>query len=265
MQSKLEDLVMCERRTYKNPPIEEALCEFRFQPNQDWDLTIPGKLHVKLADEYSGKPREQKVMDFTLKAQQGQPPHWGYGEGLAKVQFTTRNGKRMVAIGRDVLSVHMLRPYQDSQNCHASGWDEFHPRLEKALKAYWEVVQPLGVCRVGVRYINKIVIPGSEVNVMNYLKCALPIVHGLPNHLNNFMTRVEYSYADDVRLVLSQGTVQAPPNQAGLLLDIDLIWETQNSISLQSALEKASDLRDREREAFENLITDKARKLFDAD
>jgi len=33
------------REPYKNPPIEEALLELQFVPGQEWDLTIPGKLH----------------------------------------------------------------------------------------------------------------------------------------------------------------------------------------------------------------------------
>ena len=37
------------RRRYRNPPIEEALCEFYFDPSEEWDLTIPGKLHTSLA------------------------------------------------------------------------------------------------------------------------------------------------------------------------------------------------------------------------
>jgi hypothetical protein len=42
---------------YKNAPIEEALCEFRFAPEQgnpEWDLTLPGRLQVQEAlREYS--------------------------------------------------------------------------------------------------------------------------------------------------------------------------------------------------------------------
>jgi len=37
-----------ERCKYRNPPIEEALCEFRFVPSQDWDPTVPGRFHKKI-------------------------------------------------------------------------------------------------------------------------------------------------------------------------------------------------------------------------
>ncbi len=256
---------MHQHRRYKNPPIEEALCEFRFKPGQDWDFTIPGKLQTEFGDEYTGKPRDQRVVEVELKAQGGRPPNLQYNEALASVQLVTKAGKRMVGVGPDVLSVHMLRPYQDPDKAEESGWAEFHPRIETALNAYWKVAAPDGVTRIGIRYINKIVIPQKTVEVSSYLTCALPEVSGLPDSRKNFMSRVEYAYSDDVRLVVSQGSIEAPSDHVGFLLDLDVIWEGATPLARDKALAKASDLRTRERAAFETVITDKTRELFDAD
>ena len=257
---------MAQRRRYKNPPIEEALCEFRFEPSQEWDLTIPGRLHVQLSKDYSGKPQQQKFVDVSLDAQKGKPPKLSYGEGLAKVQLFTEDGKRIIAVGQDVLSIHMLRPYQDPQRPDHSGWDEFQDRIKQALDVYWNEVQPKGVLWVSIRYINKIVIPKEEVMVASYLKCALPEVKGLPDHHNSFFSRVGYVYDDEVQLVLSQRSIDSPPpNQVEFLLDIDVIWANTEPVKKDEALAKAVDLRNREREAFEAVITNKARELFDAD
>lgn len=256
---------MATRHQYKNPPIQEALCEFRFKPNQEWDLTIPGRLHVKLSDEYSGKPQEQKSVDVSLDAQQGKPAKVSYSEGLAKVQLFTGDRRRIVAVGQDVLSIHMLRPYQDSNQPDNSGWDEFQERIKKALDVYWEEVQPKGVLRIGIRYINKIVIPEERVGVENYLKCALPSVEGFPIRLSNFLSRVNYVYDDGVQLVLSQQSLDKHTKHVEFLLDLDVIWENKEPIGKDEALTKATDLRDRERVAFEAVITNKARELFDAE
>ena len=256
---------MSKRRRYKNPPIEEALCEFRFEPGKEWDLTIPGKLQTELGKEYSGKPRQGRVVEVELDAQKGDSPNLRYREGFAKVQLVTEDDKRMVGVGQDVLSIHMLRPYQNPSNPEASGWDEFKPRILTALGAYKKVSEPVGVRRIGIRYINKIVVPGKRVKVEEYLKCALPVVSGLPDRLNNFMSRVDYAYEDGVNFVLSQGLTSAPTDHIGFLLDLDVIWESPESIPLEEALEKTEDLRVREREAFETVITDKARELFDAE
>lgn len=251
-----------ERRWYKNPPIEEALVEFRFEPSQEWDLTMPGRLHGELREAYPGKPRQQNVVQASLVAQQGQAPNFEVREGLGKVQLVTDDASRLVAIGPDVLSVHMLRPYQQGEE--GSGWGEFRPRIIQALSAYWGVAEPSGVQRVGLRYINKVVVPESSVEVARYLKAAPPSVEGLPEQLGGFVGRVEYVYPDDVRLVVSHATVDAPEGHVAFLMDIDLIWQSNGVVDKDAALSIADDLRARERDVFEALITDDARSLFDA-
>lgn len=42
---------MRQPRRYSNPPIEEAVCEFRFLPAEEWDLTMPGRLQSEIGDE----------------------------------------------------------------------------------------------------------------------------------------------------------------------------------------------------------------------
>lgn len=252
---------MRQYRRYNNPPIEEALCEFRFKSGQDWDPTIPGKLHAELSEEYSGKPQEQRAMGVEWNAQERQ---LSYNEGLAKIQLVTEDGKRMVGFGPDVLTVHMLRPYHRQHLLDNSGWGEFKQRIRGALEAYWSVMRPNGVLRVGVRYINKILISQRVVSIGDYIKCALPQVDGLPANPINSISRSEYLYSDDIRLILSQGSIDTPQDQFGYLLDIDVIWESQDLASRDDAMAKSGDLRSREREIFESVITNKARELFDA-
>ena len=258
---------MHQHHRYKNPPIEEALCEFRFKPGRDWDFTIPGKLQTELGDEYTGKPQQQTVFEVGLETQEGRPPNFQYKEGVVRVKLVTKGGNRMVGIGPDVLSVHMLRPYQDPDKAEEGGWVEFRPRIETALGAYWKVAEPMSVCRIGMRYINKIIVPQKIVKVSNYLTCALPEVSGLPDSLSlkHFMSRVEYAYQDGVHLVVSQGLIEAPSDHVGFLLDLDVIWEGATPLVCDEALKKASELRTLERVAFETVITDKTRELFDAD
>ena len=255
---------MEQRRRYKNPPIEEALCEFRFSPGQEWDLTLPGKLHTEIKEGYPGKPRQQNVVEAAVQTTAGKPPNFVFREGLAKVQLVNDGGTRMVAIGKDVLSVHMLRPYQDTEDPKKGGWEEFEPRIKAAMEAYWRVAEPVGVLRIGMRYINKVMVPAGKVSVEDYFKCGPPQVKELPEDMNGFVSRVEYAYDDAVKLLLTHASIEAPENHVGFLLDLDVIWETPDAITKYDALEKAGDLRARERVAFEAVITDRARELFDA-
>lgn len=255
---------MMSRRQYSNPPIEEAVCEFHFHPNQEWNFTVPGRLHAELGDEYAGEPQEQKGVEVVLEAQKDGPSTLKYGEGLARVQLVTKDGKRRIGVGQNVLSIHMLRPYNNPSDSGFGGWDEFQPRIEKAFDAYWKITQPKGVRRIGIRYINKIVIPQTVARIENYLKCALPDVNGLPDQVNNFMSRVDYAYEDGVHLVLSQGSINALADHIEFLLDLEVIWENPEPIAKDDALKVVNDLRNRERDAFETVITEKTRNLFHA-
>lgn len=254
---------MTQGRRYKNPPIEEALCEFRFKSGQDWDFTIPGKLQVQLKEDYSGKPRDQKALEIGLDMQAGNPANLRYNEGLARVQLMSEDGKRIVGVGPNTLSVHMLKPYQ-SLDSERSGWEDFKSRISTALDAYWDVTKPDGICRIGIRYINKITIPEKNPNIKEYLKSALPKIDGLPEKSTKFVSRIEYTYSDEMYLVVLQGLAGSHENHVEVLLDLDMVSDTSESINRDKALALTDKLRDYERKAFEAIITDKTRELFNA-
>jgi uncharacterized protein (TIGR04255 family) len=247
------------KRRYKNPPIEEALVEVRFAPSEEWDLTIPGKLHEHrdIKKEYQGKPRTQKLVEAALQAGPGQPSNLAVREGVGRIQLLNEAGNRLISLGPGVLSVNVLRPYD--------GWERFRPRIERALRAYNEVAASKGVTRLGVRYINKIVLPEKEVDLGIYFKCGPPIAPELPSKMAGFMSRVEFLYDDGVRLLLTQASIDAPEEQSAFLLDLDLIWESTNARSLDAMMAVIDDLHEREGAAFEAIITDAARRVFDAD
>ena len=256
---------MSARHHYRNPPVEEALCEFRFEPGRDWNLTIPGRLQSVLGSAYSGKLREQKAIEVDLGVRDGLLPGLQYRQGLTKVQLVTTDGKRLVGVGKDSLSIHMLRPYRHQCDEGRGGWEEFKPRIFEALDAYWQVAEPKGVNRVGVRYINKLVIPHGSVELEDYLVCGLPRTVALPETVSSFVSRVEYAFPDTVRLVLTLGTVPASREEVQqFLLDLDVIRESTEPLDQRQEFSAVEELHARERKVFESVITDEARRLFDA-
>lgn len=250
-------------RRYKYPPIEEALCEFRFVPDSDWDLTIPGKLQIELGEEFSGMPREQRALKFGLQMEEGKLSSLHHDDGLLKVQLVTTDGKRIIGVGPHIISVHMLRPYQLSSKSESGGWDEFRSRISIALDAYRKVADVKSVVRVGVRYINKIFIPDTNVKIEEYLKCVNPELEGLPETYRNFFGRIDYVYEDKVQLNLSYGLLDSCSPSVECLLDLDAFWQNGTSIDCEESISIADDLHERISVAFETIVTDKARRLFD--
>ena len=256
---------MPQQRRYKNPPIIEALCEFRFEGATSWDDSSAARVKELLGSGYEGGLREQRVARIEVKSLDGERPNLNFSDGLERIQIASDDRMRIVAVGPELLSVHMLRPYHSSEVEDSSGWIEFRQRISKALESYWVVVEPAGVVHIGMRYINKLVVSRSQVNVEDYLLFATQDVPNLPLLVRNFFNRVEREYDDGVRLILSQSSTDAPQGSVGFLLDLDVIWDSADSIDCVCTMSRVEDLREREREAFEAVITEKARELFDAD
>ncbi|MCY4171774.1 MAG: TIGR04255 family protein [Bacteroidetes bacterium] len=118
---------------YRNPPIIEAICEFHFAPSSGWDPTLLGKLHAKLKGDYIGRPRRWESIDFGVKIQGDASPKFQVGEGPEEIQLITKNEKRIIGVGPDVLSIHMLSPYLDPAYSDGTGWTEFQSRIKEAL------------------------------------------------------------------------------------------------------------------------------------
>lgn len=246
------------RRSYRNPPVEEALVEFRFVPGPGWDPTLPGKLHQHAAIKsgYAGKPRTQKIVEAALETGRYQPSQMTLRESFSRVQLVNENGTRLISLGPDVLSINVLRPYK--------GWIEFRQRIATALQAYAEVAEPGGVSRVGVRYINKIIPPAQEIELKTWFRCGPPTVPELPGKIAGFMSRVEFLYPDAVKLLLTQASIDAPEGPPAFLLDLDVLWESGETRSPDAIMAVVDDLHARVGSAFEALITDAAREIFDA-
>jgi uncharacterized protein (TIGR04255 family) len=113
------------------------------------------------------------------------------------VQLVAEKGTRLVGIGEDQLTVHMLRPY--------SKWEDFRPRIVQAIEAYRDTVNPEGVNRIGLRYINRIAVPEENPELGDYFTIPpkFPAVEPATKVLA-FFNRKEVEYIDKpIRIVVT--------------------------------------------------------------
>jgi len=94
-------------RKYSNPPLEEVLCEFRFRPLDQWDLTIPGLIYQELGPRKYPN-REQVRLPATSTISAGPTSVRQETRLVDRVRFLTEDRKTIVQIGSDLLSVHRL-------------------------------------------------------------------------------------------------------------------------------------------------------------
>lgn len=246
---------------YRNPPILEAVCEIGFAPTDDeWNISYPWLFYEKVKGVYTGAPKEQKLVRLEP------PPTGGLGKEASpftvveqsKTLFPLADDTGLVAVGPNVLSVHVKPPYP--------GWGIFRGRIADALKEYINIANSNGVRKIGLRYINQVTIPEPQPDTAKYF--SVPPSNVLPDELtiDNFLSRNEYLYQDEpIRVVLNFARTESPTKASAFLLDIDLVWEwPAEPLPIESVMNKIDELRRRERVIFERLITDQSRELFDA-
>lgn len=249
-------------RKYKRAPIVEALCAFNFDPISEWNFTVPGKLLSVIKEEYAGEPRNIAIQTIVSPVGGAQISNVGFQNEI-RVQIPNPDNTRIVVVGKDTISLSVLQPYE--------GWEQFKPRIERVLSAYYKINPPKGVVRIGLRYINKISVPEARANASEYFNVVSELqtsenINKTAFHLNNFMHRSEYIIDSDAKVVVTNAGLLTPnPDKSEYILDIDTIWDKTPIEELGGVMEVVEMLHALEGGIFEGMITNKARSVFDGD
>ncbi len=243
------------QRNYQKPPVVEALCEIYFRGSM-WDDTIPGIFYEKVKQAFPKKQqREVQQAQITLERETATAgvqrlPSW--------IQFVSERGDRVIQIAENLLVVNQLRPYH-----HFSEWELV---VYNALELYKEIAEPQKVDRCGIRYINRIEIPGTQVAMEDYFMIYPQLPESLGKTHGPFLVRVEIPQTEQAHVVLiTFGTStprQSMDKKQVFLLDLYDIFTPDTSsdgIELRREIQRA---HDNVVMAFEDSITDQLRKLF---
>jgi uncharacterized protein (TIGR04255 family) len=254
---------------YKNPPVQEAVCEFHFAPlkgDPEWDLTLPGKLQLdpRLA-EYSGPSRQQTMQSIVAGGPKGEPA-FNLQSSLFRIHLPTQDDRALLSLGHNTLGVVVLRPYE--------GWENFRPRIMNALEVFCSKSGLTIVNRIGVRYINRIVTPVPDASTaskfMTGLRTHIEAVEAdgktkRTSRLTALNSRQEFVTSDNIKVLVTHATLDPQTTgTAEYLLDIDIAWDRQPLTGENEMVPMVDKLHEIEGAVFESLITEEARKLFNA-
>lgn len=242
-------------RTYPNPPIQEALVEFKFADDGRWNWTYPGRYWELVREEYDGSPRSEQTIAVNAQ-QRARAVSTRAIAGVGRVFLTRSTDAGLLGLAPDSCSVHVLRPYP--------GWSEFRPRVERALEAYEQLDAEILISRIAVRYVNRIVIPGDQLNLAEWFTSSPTLPEGVSQSMTALMSRVETGYEDGARLAITLATVQhEKPGEHAFLLDLDLSFVPESPVPISTGVyDIVESLHEREGSAFEAMITDATRELF---
>lgn len=155
-----------ENRPIPSAPIIEAVV--------DIDCDLPNgvghqALHLAAGDALRArypKFRQQLIQQHVFKQEGNQPPEMQVNQGPGAMQFLTEDEKQLVQFRPNGFSFNRLAPY--------TSLDDYFPEIEATWKTFFELAQPVVIRKIGIRMINRILLPmdGGRVELGRYL--AMP-------------------------------------------------------------------------------------------
>jgi uncharacterized protein (TIGR04255 family) len=243
-----------QRRTYKNDPIVEALCEVRYLPGtKPWQPLMPAEIYNRTKDSYDGDARQVAGIE---------QPNGPFGPGVfgeTRLQLGNKPRTRLMSIAPQLFSAHALKPYEP-------GWTDFKPQILRSRAAFEEVTGCTHIVRIGLRYINRVELP-VDGKLDDYFSALVYRSEYLPDQFRSFIDRREYVCEEpDSIMIVTVATVESTnPAITAVVLDVDAVWQRPQKPLPAGEFEQVLDnLRQIERDAFEGYITDKLRERFNA-
>ena len=240
---------------YTKSPIIEAVCEFQFTPETEWDATIPGLIYPAIKDKFP-KKEERIIQNFEI-------PHQSSTKAEIKMQqsaravFLTNDKKTQIQIAPRLLAVNRLKPY--------TTWANFELYIEEALSNLTSNVIIDGIQRIGLRYINQIEIPSSDTELSKYFEFRPELGPRLSTTpMMEFIIGCVQPYSDGRDRCRTQLRSALPtnPDNAAFILDMDYYLAKPRTVAVDQALEWVNDAHQNVENIFENCIKEPLRDVF---
>lgn len=233
------------RRKYTNPPIKEAICEFRFSQSSQWDPTIPGLIFEKLKDQFPIKETGKDIETEILFNNDNIQPKVRLHE---RAIFKNNEGNMLIQVGVNHLAINHLVPY--------SSWEMYLNVIDKALTAYKETVETTFIDRIELRYINEIAVIQEQFRLEEYFDLYPHVGFQLENGYNSFIVGIQAEYGDDIQ------KIQMTNNQSNIILDTTYFSGKPKTVPFEEVLQWLDKAHKKNNKAFEGSIKQELRNYF---
>lgn len=236
---------------YSQPPIEEAIIDIRVAKNEG--------LKVEDLAENPDEDIFDDVSELNLQTIETSASPKSFQSRTEKecVGYCFKAKDWVLQFRLDGLTITRLKPYCD--------WENFQPFAEKLWKQYVRKNKNVTVSQIGIRYINRLILPIDKFELENYLR-TMPVLSGdLPDRkLSNFFMQLQLPQNDLKGIaILNIGTSQPlSPTEITIILDIDVIRPNLEVKTDDEIWDIVETLHKREKKIFESSITNKLRHQF---
>jgi uncharacterized protein (TIGR04255 family) len=247
---------MLTPRVFRNPPITEAVIEFKVKVSPEFSPAQFQECRRKLGDEYT-----ETIEIFEFNGQ----PATKLGETLSNTSrriigygFKSQDKLNIMQFRRDGFAHNRLKPY--------TSWSKVFAEALRGWDVYRSIALPELITRVGARYVNHVTVPHGD-DVADYFVGIPKLPEDALADPNGFLVRF---VANDQRTDLKANitlALQAALDQKSVdvFLDIDVYSQRQYEPETAMARVEADFERIREfkNRIFFSYITERAAKLFE--
>ena len=239
---------------YKNPSIIEALCEFTFAPETEWDSTIFGRFYEQVKNDFPQRDEGEVVTaSLTLNLQPAHNPAAPQLTRSPRMAFSCEGRTRVIQVSERLLSVHVLAPYP--------GWDEqFRKMILNAIGVYRRVTGISEVAQIVLRYLDRFDFEDPSFRLGDWLNCdgGLFARELAEQSLMAYQIRHPLSEGDHFALTAVSGTIENNPGACNVTLDTQII--RAQPIEMDAVSTPLDSMHSRIIQAFERSITEKMRE-----
>ena len=240
-------------KKYRNPPIVDAVCEFRFAPDSPWDLAHPGLIYSELQEHYPRRisnPPPQELISISVGGSAVSPPPPPFQE-LRFWRQDSEDGVIVVATNR--LAIAKYPPYRSCES--------FLGVIQESYQTYLRVAEPKSLERVGLRYINEFAFDFEPVNLNDFFEYYPHLGPDLPQDYAGTQIAMDFLFRDKqdrARLLLGVSPVEG---SITVRLDIDYFPTVLSSVPLQETTNWLNYAHSEIGNLFEGCLTDATREM----
>lgn len=217
------------KKHYQNPPVLEALCQFKFQPTDAWDGEIPARFYERVQPQFP----QRRCDELSGR-------HW---------QFRRSNGSALLQVAPHRLIINQLAPYPS--------WPKFKQMILSAYRNFLEVAPSQKLASMALRYLNQIDVPGKNIEITRYFR-------NCPASQSKLFVSAEFPFSEagEKLFFLLAEHPRSAENSSRFILDLDYRLPAGASLAVDEIETSLQRAHGRIAELFESSLTDETRRLF---
>lgn len=245
-------------RNLAHPPIVEAVVDFDCVMPPAFDVQrVEAAARAALGDRYP-KLRTAFIAHGSMEIKPGGKPNVSAEQGVHALQLLQADGRQLVQVRARGFSFNRLDPY--------TGFDDYLPEIQRTWRIFVELVSPVSVRAIGLRYINRFSVPidDNRIDIAKYLRIApkFPVEERLA--FTGFLSQqagLEQGTANEVKMVLASQPIEG--SALPVILDIEVTWRHDVApADWETLLTHFQSLRELKNSVFMSSLTEDAVRLF---